>query len=84
MLEGTWYGVISGRRWHTFVARAGGPRSGIVKFSQAFDCDDPDYLLRSLYLYMLHLANNEPRVDPGLQSATPNDSEWLHKGWATL
>ena len=82
--EGTRYGVISSKKWHIFVARVGGPVSRAVKFSKTFACDNPAFPVRSLYLYMLHLAATEPWLDPACRPVTPNDRKWLQKGQAAL
>ena len=82
--EGTRYGVISSKKWHIFVAREGGPKSRAVKFSRTFACDDPAFPVRSLYLYMLHLAAQEPWLDPALRPITPSERKWLQKGEAAV
>ena len=73
VMEGTRYGVISSKKWHIFVARVGGPKSRAVKFSRTFACDDPAFPVRSLYLYMLHLAAQEPWLDPALRPITSRE-----------
>ena len=81
-MEGTRYGVISSKKWHIFAARVGGSHSRTVKFSQTSACDDPDFPVQALYLYLLHLANSEPWLDPVSRPFSP--LSWLKKSEAAL
>ena len=83
-MEGTRYGVISSKKWRIFAARVGGSQSRTVKFSQTFACDDPDFPVRALHLYLLHLADSEPWLDPVSRPINPPDREWLQKSETAL
>ena len=72
------YGILSSKRYHTFIKRSSDAASRDADFSRTFDSEalqSPS--VRMLYLYLLHLAQDAPHLDPRLRPTTAAELKWV-------
>lgn len=72
------YGIVSSKRFHTFIRRPDDSTSRSVEFSMTFDSEQqtsPSVCL--VYLYLLHLAQGSPLLHPHLRPTTAPELKWV-------
>lgn len=78
MEEGTQYGILSSKRQHVFLRRPTDPTSRHVDFTPVFDCElQTSPSLRVIYLYLLYLAKDAPKLEPTLRPSTAPGQKWV-------
>ena len=76
--EGTMYEILSSKRKHIFVRRPANAASRHADFTPVFDSElQTSPSLRLIYLYLLYLAKDAPKLDPGLRPSTAPDQKWV-------
>ena len=76
--EGAMYGILSSKRHHTFIRRPSDAANRNADFSKTFDSQTSQSpSVRMIYLYLLHLAQDAPHLDPRLRPTTAAELKWV-------
>ena len=75
--EGAMYGILSSKCYHIFVRRSADAARRHADFSDTFDSElQTSPSLRLIYIYLLSMAQNTPKLDPSQRPTTAAELKW--------